>query len=186
MMGRAFRDNPGYLGLLSGDSAEKRERVVQGCMLGFVRAVFHSGIVEVVKRDGAPVAAALIFPPGGYRPPPRAQWMVASAVLRSRPGRAHRFIAADRAMHANHPRTPHWYLWMLGVEPALQGQGLGSELLRSLTAKTDAAGQLCYLETDRERCIGLYQGHGFQVMSDDVLPGVNTRMWFMQRPAASR
>ena len=76
-------------------------------------------------------------------------------------------------MHTNHPSTPHWYLWMLGVEPALQGQGLGSELLRSLTAKVDAAGELSYLETDRERCIGLYQGHGFQVMSDAVLPGVN-------------
>ena len=183
VLSRAFRDNPGFAGILRGDSPERRERVLFGCMLGFARAVLRHGAIEVVRRDGMLVAASLVLPPGAFPMPVRGQLTTASGVLRSRPGRAHRFARADYEMHKRHPLAPHHYLWFLGVEPQRQGQGLGSELLRSLTSRADAQQQPCYLETDRERNVGLYQGHGFEVLGEAVLPGMDTRMWFMHRPA---
>ena len=49
----------------------------------------------------------------------------------------HRFEQSDVFMRRHHVAQPHWYLWMLGVDPQHQGRGLGSELLRSLNAKAD-------------------------------------------------
>ena len=184
VLSRAFRDNPGFCGILRGDSARRRERVLFGCMLGFARAVLRHGAVEVVRRDGVPVAASLVLPPGSFPMPVRGQLTTASGVLRSRPGRAHRFARADYEMHKRHPRGLYHYLWFLGVEPEHQGHGVGSELLRSFTAKADSEQQPCYLETDRERNVGFYQRHGFELLAESILPGMDTRMWFMQRNAA--
>ena len=155
-----------------------------GCMLGFARAVLRHGAVEVVRHDGVPVAASLVLPPGSFPMPVRGQLTTASGVLRSRPGRAHRFARADYEMHKRHPRGLYHYLWFLGVEPEHQGRGLGSELLRSFTAKADSEQQPCYLETDRERNVGFYQRHGFELLGESILAGMDTRMWFMQRAAA--
>lgn len=181
VLSRAFRDNPGLGGILRGDDAERRERVLLGCMLGFARGVRRHGRIEVIRRDGALVGASLVLPPGRFPMPLPGQLSVASGVVRSRLGRAHRFIRADREMHKSHPRGPHHYLWFLGVDPEHQGRGLGSELLRALTARADAERQPCYLETDVQRNVGLYQGHGFQLLGERIVPGMDARMWFMQR-----
>ena len=41
---------------------------------------------------------------------------------------------------------PHWYLFLLGVNPASQGSGLGSLLLQPVLARADAAHLPCYLD----------------------------------------
>lgn len=184
VLSRAFRDNPSFCGILRGDSPRRRERVLPGCMLGFARAVLRHGAIEVVRRDGVPVAASLVLPPGSFPMPVRGQLTIASGVLRSRPARAHRFALANHEMHKRHPGGLHHYLWFLGVEPEHQGRGLGSELLRSFTAKADSAQQPCYLETDLERNVGFYRGHGFELLGESILPGMDTRLWFMQRAGA--
>jgi ribosomal protein S18 acetylase RimI-like enzyme len=186
VLSRAFRDNPGLGGILRGDDAVSRQRVLSGCMLGFARAVLRHGRIDVIRQGGVLVGASLVLPPGSFPMPFRGQVSVAAGIARSRLGRLHRFARADREMHRNHPRDPHHYLWFLGVEPGHQGRGLGSELLRSLTVRADSAQQPCYLETDVERNIGLYRGHGFQVLGERIVPGMDVRMWFMRRPAASR
>jgi ribosomal protein S18 acetylase RimI-like enzyme len=84
-------------------------------------------------------------------------------------------------MHKLHPRYPHWYLWFLGVEPERQGRGLGSELLRLLSAKAEADRVPCYLETDKPSSVKLYEHHGYRVQSEVVLPKVDLRLWLMKR-----
>lgn len=185
-LARAFRDNPAMLGMLKGDDAQVRERSLLTIMLGFAKTVRRDGIVEVVRDADSIVAASLVFPPGRFPPSIAGQWITAWAVVSSRLGRAHRFALADHEMRKKHLREPHWYLWILGVEPGRQGQGLGSSLLRSLHAKADAERMPCYLETDRETSVRIYQNHGYEVMSDAVLRGVATRMWFMRRPPAGK
>jgi len=181
MLARAFRDNPGMLAVLKGDDAATRARALSTIMLGFVTAAHRYGSVEVVKSDGSVVAASLAFPPGGYPPPLRFELATAWAVVRGRLARAHRFARWDHEVRRRHPRTQHFYLWFLGVEPARQGQGLGSSLLRSLNSKADAARMPCYLETDKEKNVALYQRHGYRITRDEVLPGVDARVWSMQR-----
>jgi ribosomal protein S18 acetylase RimI-like enzyme len=84
-------------------------------------------------------------------------------------------------MRKRHPHYRHWYLWFLGVEPERQGQGLGSKLLRSLSAKAEADAVACYLETDTASNVKIYERHGYEVQSEEVLPPGNVRFWFMKR-----
>jgi MFS family permease len=55
-------------------------------------------------------------------------------------------------------RKPHWYLWLLGVDPDRQGQGVGSALLAPILARADAEGLPCALETLTERNVWFYRG----------------------------
>jgi ribosomal protein S18 acetylase RimI-like enzyme len=67
--------------------------------------------------------------------------------------------------HARFAPGPHWYLFVLAVEPACQRQGIGGALLQPVLASADATGTPCYLETHIDHNVRFYQRHGFEVMS---------------------
>jgi ribosomal protein S18 acetylase RimI-like enzyme len=75
----------------------------------------------------------------------------------------------------------HWYLWALGVEPAAQGQGIGSSLLQPVLSRADAEGLPCYLETETERNVAFYRRHGFEVSTAERVAGHGPMLWFMTR-----
>lgn len=62
-----------------------------------------------------------------------------------------------------HPQEPVWYLPLIGVDPARQGQGLGSALLAHALAEVDRESKAAYLEATSERNRDLYARHGFEV-----------------------
>lgn len=63
-----------------------------------------------------------------------------------------------------HPEEPHWYLPLIGVDPAHQGHGLGSVLLRHALAQIDRDGLPAYLESTNPANVSLYERHGFSVV----------------------
>ena len=65
-------------------------------------------------------------------------------------------------MDRYHPSEPHWYLPMIGVDPAKQGNGYGSALLKHALERCDGEGKLAYLESSSPRSVALYQRHGFE------------------------
>jgi ribosomal protein S18 acetylase RimI-like enzyme len=65
-------------------------------------------------------------------------------------------------MDNSHPSEPHWYLPMIGVDPAQQSQGYGSALLKHALKRCDGEGKLAYLEASSPKSIPLYQRHGFE------------------------
>ena len=84
-------------------------------------------------------------------------------------------------MEERHPQDrSHWYLFILGTEPAAQGQGLGSALLAQVLARVDADGMPVYLESSNERNLAWYGRHGFEVTSEVVILG-GPRIWPMWR-----
>lgn len=65
-----------------------------------------------------------------------------------------------------HPTEPVWYLPLIGVDPAHQGRGIGSELLRAGLTQADRDGLPAYLEASTARNRELYERHGFEVVGE--------------------
>jgi ribosomal protein S18 acetylase RimI-like enzyme len=65
-----------------------------------------------------------------------------------------------------HPKEPHWYLPLIGIDPAYQGKGYGGALLQHAAGMCDRAGELAYLESTNARNIPLYERHGFEVLGE--------------------
>lgn len=63
-----------------------------------------------------------------------------------------------------HPHEPHWYLPWLGVDPAFQGRGLGSLMLKHTLRRVDETGLPAYLESSNPRNIPLYERFDFEVL----------------------
>jgi ribosomal protein S18 acetylase RimI-like enzyme len=83
-------------------------------------------------------------------------------------------------MERAHPHgPPHWYLSLLGTDPAAQGQGRGSAVLRPVLERCDAEDVGAYLESSNPRNLGLYTRHGFRELEPLQLPAgpTLTRMW---------
>jgi len=69
-------------------------------------------------------------------------------------------------MEKFHPTEPHWYLPMIGVDPAHQGAGVGSALMTEALKTVDRDGLIAYLESSNPRNISLYQRYGFEVIGE--------------------
>jgi len=80
-----------------------------------------------------------------------------------------------------HPHRPHWYLATLGTAVEVQGQGVGTALLRPVLDHCDAEGLPAYLESSKERNVPFYRRHGFEVVEEVPLPGGGPHIWTMWR-----
>jgi GNAT superfamily N-acetyltransferase len=76
---------------------------------------------------------------------------------------------------------PHWYLQLLGVDPAHQGKGYASVLLKPMFDRLSKEGQPCFLETQGEKNVALYEHLGFRVAEMGTVPGSDVKSWAMLR-----
>ena len=74
-----------------------------------------------------------------------------------------------------------WYLSIVGIAPAYQGQGLGGRLIRPILDKTDELGLHTYLETFTPCNMRFYQRLGFQEAGAFDEPGTKSPYWVMIR-----
>ena len=78
---------------------------------------------------------------------------------------------------------PHWYVAAIGVDPAQQGAGLGSRLMRAGMAWADRENAAIYLETEAEANVGFYEHLGFEVVEQVTAAGLDLPIWLMVRRA---
>ncbi len=145
---------------------------------------------EALVRLGAtyllPGSCAAWTPPGTPPwPPERGERFVAALGQVCTGEELERLGILDAATGEHHPPDPIWYLGVIATEPAAQGQGLGSALLRQSLAEIDEAGLPAYLESTNPRNVPLYRRHGFDDAGVIELPGgpALTRMWRPPRKA---
>ena len=69
-------------------------------------------------------------------------------------------------LHKKHAPSPHYYLFFIGVDPVSQKKGFTSKLLRPMLAWLDRWKQPCYLNTQNQKNIGLYEHFGFRVIDE--------------------
>ncbi|MGH9171753.1 MAG: GNAT family N-acetyltransferase [Acidimicrobiales bacterium] len=79
-----------------------------------------------------------------------------------------------------HPTTEHWYLPVTGVDPAAQGRGLGTTVLRHGLSLADRDGVPAYLEASSRRSRALYARLGFELV-DEIQAGSSPPIWAMIR-----
>ncbi|MET0503572.1 MAG: GNAT family N-acetyltransferase [Candidatus Binatia bacterium] len=87
-------------------------------------------------------------------------------------------------MDRYHPSEPHWYLPMIGVDPAKQGNGYGSALLKHALEWCDVERKLAYLESSSPRSVALYQRHGFASVGTIRVAGSPPMFPMLRKPQA--
>jgi GNAT superfamily N-acetyltransferase len=103
--------------------------------------------------------AALWLPPGVHPDEERLAEVLQSTVS---PSLRDDISATFEQMAKYHPNEPHWYLPLMGVDPAHQGKGHGDALMLYALRQCDRDGAPAYLDSTNPRNISLYRRHGFE------------------------
>ncbi len=182
VLARAFHDNPVARHALRGEGPVERTHKLERMYWWLVKACCRFGEPEAVSLDGAIAASALVYAPGAYPLSVRGWLFAGIGALGIGPIYTWRYAKVDAFMHEHHPKSRHYYLFMLGTEPERQGQGLGRVLLDSLGDRADAAKTDIYLETDVAANVKLYERFGYEVIGEgEVKPFDRLKMWLMLR-----
>jgi ribosomal protein S18 acetylase RimI-like enzyme len=181
VLARAFQDDPMMRYLIP--DAARRTRLLPGFLGGVVNYCLSYGKVDVAPNLAG---AACWLPPGETG---TTFWRMlrsgmVPASLRLGPAGFGRLMGLTSYMDRLHERRmpdPHWYLWLLGVEPSSKGLGIGGSLLRSGLARADAARLPCYLETHNADNLKFYEKHGFRLADVAKASDRGIRIWTMTR-----
>ncbi len=184
LVGRAFAADPFANHAIPG--AQGRDRRLATIFRAVVAGALRYGEVDATSPELIGVAAwlrpgneilsmAQLIRCGVLRIPLKLPWAVTREYRR--------YEVFAEALHRKVAPEPHWYLAPLAVEPEHQGAGHGSMLLQVGLDRIDREGKSCFLETQNERNISLYERHGFDVVEQTVVPGTRLGHWCMLRPA---
>jgi len=173
----AFNDDPVWRWLV-GDRPSFSWRT--GQLMRSITAMHLGSATVWVTPDVA--AVGVWAPPRRYRTTTGQFLAVAHRFIPAAGIAGMRRFAAINAIDDLHPTEPHWYLAVLGTDPAHQGRGLGSSVMEPALARADAQATGCYLESSKEDNIPFYRRHGFEVSgTHDIDGGRGPRLWLMWR-----
>jgi GNAT superfamily N-acetyltransferase len=171
----AFDDDPLTMWLFPNGAARRRK--LPAFFRSLLRASLPLGEVYTTADGGA---VAIWNPPGTF---PMGWYTDAKLGLTTVRLIRLRILQCARGLlyvQGHHPKTPHWYLQMLGTEPAAQGHGMGSAVMAPILERCDRTGERIYLESSKESNIPFYARHGFEVTEDVQVPRGPT-LWAMWR-----
>lgn len=131
------------------------------------------GIAAWVPPGHSPLSLVKLLQVGLYALPFKLGWRKMGQFLSL-------FSLIDEFHERDMPR-PHWYLFMLGVSPTYQGQGIGSLLLQPILNHADNRGLPCYLETFSDQAVRFYQKNGFEVVRMSEFTKGSPQLWTMKR-----
>jgi GNAT superfamily N-acetyltransferase len=127
--------------------------------------VFEIGSAHVIEESRG---VALWVPPGVDVADPAVVDVIKETVPRAKQEQL-RANAEEQASFAI--EEPHWILPFIGVDVVLQGQGLGSALLKVGVERCDRDGRCATLGASSSTNIRLYQRYGFEVVGETMLGG---------------
>jgi GNAT superfamily N-acetyltransferase len=104
------------------------------------------------------VGAALWVPPNAHPDEKALDDLLARSVAEGAKAELFEVYAEfDRA----HPKEAHWFLPLMGVDPFVQGQGVGAALMKYGLNICDRDGTLAYLESTKPENVPFYERFGF-------------------------
>ena len=184
MLTRAFANDP-FFSYLAGNAPERNQRMRDG-WTGVLR--YGSARLSHTWTTDELSGTAIWLPPG-YRTPLLDGLRLVREMARFTGWRRLR-LAGDATEELDRRRRrhvpgPHYHLAALGVEPELQGGGIGTALMAPVLEQCDREGVPAYLETAVARNVLLYERVGFEVVEELILPKTDIRGWLMRRSPSS-
>jgi len=184
VLGRAFTEYE----LLQYYFHDETERRAVAVTFGFVALSVCLKYGEVYASSAKMEGVSAWLPPGKA---PFGGWQIIRSVPLSvlfRFGRqgASRMQAYGRYVDNLHRKLvpyPHWYLQIIGVDPKYQGQRFSSQLIRPMLERINREHLSCFLETNTEKNVAIYRRFGFEVVSEDKIPGTEVTSFAMLRKA---
>jgi GNAT superfamily N-acetyltransferase len=165
-LAKAFHEDPVFVWLFPNDT-ERLRRSERGFAL-YLRKMFLPQGESYAADDCR--GAALWLPPGKWHLSPLAQLRLLPGMVRAMGPRLPHVLRALDTIESVHPRTPHHYLAFVGVEPKLQGKGIGTALLRPILDRCDRQRTAAYLEATTARNRAFYLRLGFEVTAEFRYP----------------
>jgi ribosomal protein S18 acetylase RimI-like enzyme len=180
LLAGAFRDNPLNRAVIGG-SARGRLQANSHGMRAHLPQAERYGLLLSARADGRLVGVLSSTPPGAYPLPPPSIGVRLRCLLGQGLRVSHRWAKVYELLRDHHPVERHWYLGTIGVDPELQGRGIGTELLAAWLQLVDADGSPAYLETDAAENLSFYRRAGFDIIEKMGILGVP--VWAMRREA---
>ena len=186
VLAKALQEDP-FFRAIEPDATERRP-VLRRQMAGALRYAFHHGLVEATPNLGG---VAVWLPPGhthvtlssmltaGPRTLGSMMALPPAAIRRAMP-----FRKPIDDLHRRSVPDPHWYLWILGVDPRHQRQGLGTTLVRHRLTEVDSTA--AYVETAKRSTVDYYARFGFEGTGIVKIPEMRVTIWGMLLPAHQR
>jgi GNAT superfamily N-acetyltransferase len=174
----AFADDPVFAHVLP-DTPDRLDRMERFFSL---LAPVHLSGGHVYVTEGVE-GGALWDRPGHWRIPPATQLRLAVPMLRIHGRHSFQHLADFYRLEKVHAQQPpdHWYLAILGTDPAHQGRGIGSAVLQPVLDRADADGVGAYLESSKESNIAYYRRFGFEVVCEHPFHVGGPSVWPMWR-----
>lgn len=177
----AFSDDPVFNWFMRDDGQRQKhqlkffQKLVE--LLGF-----EEGEISIIE-GGKGVAFWVPYP--GEVTPPFSKEIAALPYLIGATGfsRFHRMVKLRSEMEKFKEKSPHAYLWFLGVRSDCQGKGMGSNLLDACLKDIDEKGIVAALETATPRNLPLYQSRGFEIINEYQPAKTAPIIWTMTRQA---
>jgi ribosomal protein S18 acetylase RimI-like enzyme len=182
VLARAFYADPVMMWIAPDDST--REKALTTMFATITRRHFlRTEGVEVARGDpaGRIGAAALWDPPGKWKQSRLQELLMIPCFVRAFGSVSRRGQQVAELMKRHHPAEPHWYLGVIGSDPAVRGTGFGQALMRSRLDRCDAEYAPAYLESSNPDNIPYYQRFGFAVTGEIKVPDGGPSMWPMWR-----
>lgn len=181
-LAHAFYEDPVFNWLVPDDS-ERLGMSQRGFEL-YLRKVYMPHEECYTTEDA--VGGALWLPPHKWHLGPLAQVRLLPGMLGAMGRRLPQLLRAISTLESNHPKKTHYYLPFVGVEPDLQGKGIGTALMRPILDRCDHDGTPAYLEATAPRNRACYERQGFKVTEEFRFPKGGPPSWRMWREPASR
>jgi ribosomal protein S18 acetylase RimI-like enzyme len=171
-LSRAFQNYPVFVYVYPDDS-ERKDRLPH-----FFKSMVHKGLLqgEVYASSPAMEGVTVWLPPGIS-----GGLSKAFEVDREAFDRFSYYGKCAYGVRQKHAPAQHWFLELIGVVPEFQGKGFGGRLLRPMLDRLEQESLPCYLDTEVEENVAIYQRHGFRVLDYMIVPGTEVRSWGMLR-----